>query len=59
MKHQRSRVLIPPIPPHEQIKHYTYIMSRPDGSRGPGHPDRIAAWSACFADIARRFRPAT
>jgi hypothetical protein len=37
----------------EEIKHYVYVMTFPEGRLAGGHPDRIAAWDRRFADIAR------
>ena len=53
----RRRGLIGGLPPTERIQHYSYLAFRPDRQGRPrGHPDRIAEWSARFADIARRYR---
>lgn len=38
----------------EHIVHYTYVMSFAQGRLGPGHPERIRAWDAGFAAIAKR-----
>ena len=55
MRHQRALGLIPNLPANEWIYHYSYLMHRPAGKLGPGHPDRLAAWEREFADIASRY----
>lgn len=47
---QAASLALPPA--REQIKHYTYVMSRPEGKVRGGHPDRVAAWGERFAHIA-------
>jgi hypothetical protein len=39
------------------IRHYSYVAMRPEGRKGPMHPDRVAAYDAQFASIAARFSP--
>ncbi|MGH2591357.1 MAG: uracil-DNA glycosylase family protein [Actinomycetota bacterium] len=53
LDHLLRRRLIPPLPHRMKIYHYSYIGSRPDARTGlgPGHPDRIAAWSEQFAAV--------
>lgn len=51
--------LIPGLPPTIPIRHYSYIASRPQGSLGPMHPQRVADWDAEFAAIARRAQELT
>jgi hypothetical protein len=46
--------LIPPLPETVTIYHYSYLGSRPQGKLGPLHPERVAAWDADFARIAKR-----
>ena len=54
LAHLVRRRLIPPLPESITIYHYAYIGSRPQGRLGPLHPDRVAAWDADFARIAKR-----
>ena len=54
-----SAYLIPRLPQTKTIPHYSYIALRPDGKRGPGHPEREAEWDAEFADIVRLARELT
>lgn len=51
--------LILSLPQTKTITHYSYIASRPDGSRGPGDPARVSEWDAEFADIVHRARKLT
>jgi hypothetical protein len=50
--HLERQRLIPELPEHRTIHHYSYIASRPQGKLGPMHPDRVAAWDTEFARIA-------
>ena len=54
LMHLVSRNRIQPLPEYVTIYHYSYIGSRPQGTLGPMHPTRVAAWDAEFAKIARR-----
>jgi hypothetical protein len=53
LNHLLQERLIPPLPRRLKVDHYSYIGSRPDARTGlgPGHPDRIKAWSAQFAAV--------
>lgn len=55
--HLQKVGLVPDLPPGETIPHYSYVMSRPAGRVGPGHPDRVAAWQSTIGDIVRRYPP--
>ena len=44
---------IPARPPSTRIHHYSYIGSYPAGDLGPGHPDRLAAWTADLIEASR------
>jgi len=45
-----QRALLPPLPRVERVHHYHYVGTRPEGKRGPMHPDRVAEY---HADLAR------
>jgi hypothetical protein len=54
LAHLMRKRMIPSLPESVTIYHYAYIGSRPQGRLGPLHPDRVAAWDAEFARIAKR-----
>ena len=54
LDHLVRKRLIPPLAEIVTIYHYSYLGSRPQGKLGPLHPERVAAWDADFARIARR-----
>jgi Uracil DNA glycosylase superfamily len=53
--HLRTRDLIPNLPRHKLIHHYTYVMDRPCGKIPPADPQRVAAWKEEVGQIGREF----
>jgi hypothetical protein len=56
VKHVELRGLLSALPAAEAriaIKHYVFVMSRPEGGIGGGDPARIKAWADRFAEIGK------
>lgn len=53
LTHLERDGLIPRLPPRRRINHYSYIMSRPAGGVGPGHPQRQTEWKATLREAAQ------
>jgi hypothetical protein len=52
LKHLTREGLLPNLPRHVAINHYSYVMHRAAGRLGPGHPRRQAEWKAEFVQLA-------
>jgi hypothetical protein len=45
---------LPTLPDRVCVPHYSYVMHKPEGRRGPGHPERVAEYDQHFAHVAAR-----
>lgn len=52
LRHLSSVRLLPELPAMHRVHHYSYVMSRPAGSRAPGDPARQVEWKAEIGRVA-------